>query len=435
MPETLEPPTAPASTGSALPPQTGEIQLGQSNSTPTAPAKPGSAKAAMLDRMRSKAGGDKPSTTTTTPPATPPKAPEAPKTEAPKNEQSKAPETQAKSTNPDTNNATTETGAKEVSGDNKKVSPWKLVDQFKQRALAAEQRALELEKQVLPEAERTATTERLTKAEQRAKELEDEMRYVNYTKSSEFKEKYEVPFQRSVGSAMKELQGLSFQDDKGVAKQFDVNVLMELVNLPLHQARAISNNLFGDLSNDVMNHRNEIRKNLDEQAAAIETAKKTGAEREAQQREQLKSFYSQVGTKAKEWWEGFNQEVQKHPEHGEFVKPKEGNEEWNAALEKGFEMAKKAFSVNVTDHRLTPEQRKEAVKLQSALYNKAAAYGPMRIEIKALRKALAERESELGKYKSTTPAAGGQSPQSTPNAPVNGKEALFSRLRSKAIAI
>ncbi len=429
--QTLEPPPASTSTQSALPTSSGEIHLGSSGTTATS-AKPNSAKDQMRERMRSKFG-DKPVVKATeTLPAKP--AEEAPKTESKPNEQAKAPEVPASSgddTSASSPVSSEKTAAVESKGDPKKVSPWKLVDQFKQRALAAEQRALELEKQVLPEHDRTQMSERLTKAEQRAKELDEEIRYVNYTKSSEFREKYEQPFQRAVGSAIKELNGMTFQDDKGASRQFDVNVLMELVNMSLPQARQLSNSLFGDLANDVMSHRNEIRKNLDEQANAIETAKKTGIERDSQRQEQMKSFFQQVGSEAKQYWEGFNQEVQKHPEHGEFVKPKEGNEEWNAALEKGFEMAKKAFAVNVTDHRLTPEQRKDAVKLQSALYNKAAAYGPMRLEIKNLRKALSERETELGKYKSTTPAAGGQSPQGTPAAPSNTKEAMFARLRAK----
>jgi len=424
--ETLEPP---ASVGSATPPQTGEIQLGQSNTT-TAPPKPGSARAGVSERLRGKMGGAQPAAPATPPPTTP-KAPEAPKTEAPKNEQAKAPETTPAVTKTDKVATPAEKSAvPETPGDNKKVSPWKLVDQFKQRALAAEQRALELEKQVMPEEERTKTFERLTKTEQRAKELEDEIRHVNYVKSAEFKQKYEEPFVASVGAAMKELQGLSFSDDKGVAKSFDVNVLMELVNMPLHQARALSNNLFGDLANDVMNHRTEIRKNLDAQAAAIETAKKTGAERETQQREQFKQYMAQAGSFAKEHFNKFKQEILNDPNHGEFFKPKEGDDEWNTRLEKGYEMADKAFSVNVLDTRLTPEQRKEAVKLQAAVYNQAAAWRPMRLHISRLTKERDALRDELGKYKATTPAAGGQAPQATPNAPINGKEGLFQRLRS-----
>ena len=426
--QTLETPPASTLTQSALPPSTGEIKLGSSGSS--AP-KPTPARDQMRERMRSKFG-DKPVAKPETLPAKP--AEEPPKTETKPQD---AKPTEITKPVSDTKDASASDANKpvapEVKGDEKNT-PWKLVKRYKEELTQAHTEILELKKQVVPEHERTSMSERLTKAEQRAKELDEEIRHVNYTKSSEFREKYEQPFQRAVGSAIKELNGMSFQDDKGVARQFDVNVLMELVNMSLPQARSLSNSLFGDLANDVMTHRNRIRENLDEQASAIETAKKTGAERDIQRQEQMKAFFNEVGSKAKEWWEGFNSEVAKHPEHGEFVKPKEGNEEWNTALEKGFEMAKRAFSVNVNAPNITPEQRKEAVKLQSALYNKAAAYGPMRLEIKSLRKALSERETELGKYKSTTPAAGGQVPQNTPTAPSNSKEAMFARLRSRATA-
>lgn len=421
MPATLEPPTVnpPSHTPAPKP----EIQLGAPSSQ-VAPPKPGSPREQMRERLRKGAGSE-------SGPPPPPKTVEQPKPEAPKNEQAKAPETKTEPAIGDTETPSTKTPVTEPQGDGKKVSPWKLVDQFKQRALAAEQRALELERQVVPEQERTRQTETYKQTQARLAELEEEIRYVNYTKSSEFKEKHLVPYERAWSTAMKDLNGLTFQDQSGQGHSFDVNKMMELVSLDLPQARQVANQLFGDLANDVMNHRNRIKGLMDEQNSAIEEARKTGVQRESQRAEQIRAYFAEAGTKAKEWWEGFNQEVQKHPEHGEFVKPKEGNEEWNTALEKGFEMAKKAFSVNVTDHRLTPEQRKDAVKLQSALYNKAAAYGPMRIEIKSLRKALADRESELGKYKSTTPAAGGQTLQSAPATPGNSKEAMFARLRSR----
>jgi len=426
MPATIEPPShtpAPASVGTVMPPQPKEITL-SAPSEPSTPPKPGSAKEAAYQRLRSKAGG-------ATPPA-PTEAPkETPKTES-KNEQVKAPEVLPIDKPEQHDTPADKAPETETKGDPKKVSPWKLVDQFKQRALAAEQRALELEKQIIPENERTQVAERLTKAEQRAKELDDEMRYVKYEKSSEFKEKYEVPFQRSVGSAMKELNGLSFQDDKGTARQFDVNVLMELVNLPLHQARSISNTLFGDLANDVMTHRNRIRENLDEQAAAIDTAKKTGAERESQRGEQIKRYITEVDKFARNEFNNFKEELLKHPEHSEFFKPKEGDEEWNTRLEKGYDMVGKAFAVNVRDPNLTPEQRKEGVKLQAAVYNQAAAWRPMRLQIQRLTKERDAMRDELAKYKSTTPAAGGQAPQGTPSEPANARESMFARLRAKA---
>ena len=426
MPATLEPPAAaPANVGSATPPQPKEIQL-SAPTQPAPPPKPGSPRDTMREKLRSKAGVE-----------TPPKAPEQPKTEAPKpeaqkNEQDKASEVPQGEKPETTTTPTDKTVPVEQQGDSKKVSPWKLVDQFKQRALAAEQRALELEKQVIPEAERTRQAESYKQSQARLAELEEEIRYVNYTKSNEFQEKHLKPYQRAWETAMKDLSGLKFQDQSGNSYNFDMDKMMELVNLPLTQARQVANTLFGEMADDVMTNRSRIRELLDSQSAAIEDARKQGAVREEQRANQLKSFFSEVSGKAKEWWEGFNQEVAKHPEHGEFISPKEGNEEWNTALEKGFEMAKKAFSVNVTDHRLTPEQRKEAVKLQSALYNKAAAYGPMRLEIKNLRKQLSERESELGKYKQTTPSAGGQTPPVTPPAPQgNSLTALHERLRSK----
>ena len=385
----------------------------------------------MFGRMRSRLGVE--SDAPAAPPAPQEKAKAPAKTEA----KVEAPKPEPKQEEPSKQIETPATQEKpekvETTGESKKVSPWKLVDQFKKKALEAEQRALELEKLVLPEDQRNAITERVTKAEQRAKELEDEIRYVNYAKSDEFKQKYQQPYERAWQRAMSELQGTTFQDTNGQQQTFDVPHMMELVQMPLKKAREMANSLFGDLANDVMNHRNGLKEMLDQQTAALDEARKTGAEREGQKRNEFQSFMAQNSAKAKADWESFNKEIQDHPEHGEFLKPKEGNDEWNSIIEKGVEFAKKAFSVNIMDPRMTPEQRREAVKQQAALYNKAVAYGPLRYEVKNLRKQLAEREAELKQYKETTPATGGSAPATGQlAAAANGRDGLFQRLRARA---
>ena len=385
----------------------------------------------MFGRMRSKLGveSDAPAAPATpqekakTPAKTEAKV-EAPKPESKQEEPPKQTEAPAAEEKPE---------KVETSGESKKVSPWKLVDQFKKKALEAEQRALELEKLVLPEDQRNAITERLTKAEQKARELEDEIRYVNYAKSDEFKQKFQQPYERAWQRAMSELQGTTFQDAGGNQQTFGVDHMMELVQMPLKKARETANAMFGDIANDVMNHRNGLKEMLEQQTAALDEARKTGAEREGQKRNEFQSYLRELDNKSKADWEAFNKQIQEHPEHGEFITPKEGNDEWNSMIEKGIEFAKKAFTANIMDRRLTPEQRREVVKMQSALYNKAVAYGPLRYEVKNLRKQLAEREAELKQYKETTPATGGSAPATGQlAAAANGWDGLRQRLRARA---
>ena len=65
---------------------------------------------------------------------------------------------------------------------------------------------------VVPEQERTALTARVEKAEARAKELEDHIRYVDYEKSTEFKEKFDAPYVASWERAMSELSEITVTD-------------------------------------------------------------------------------------------------------------------------------------------------------------------------------------------------------------------------------
>jgi hypothetical protein len=163
----------------------GEIHIG-GGSTPTepaAPAKPGTAKEALSQRLQKAAG---PTPTAPAPPSTKPNEPAKPNPETP--------------VSPETPDQPETPAAAATVDPKKKVSPWKVADEYKEKATKAELRAIAAEKEL--EAIRQGSypkevTERLTKAEARAKELEDEIRFVSYEKSPEFKEKFHDPYVKS----------------------------------------------------------------------------------------------------------------------------------------------------------------------------------------------------------------------------------------------
>lgn len=426
----VEAPPAP-SVGSVTPPQPAQINVPSAPTNPD-PSKSSSMRESLTQRVLSspKLQSKLPAAKTPDAPKPAEKPPEVPKSKESPNPGQPRPEDgkSVESVESDTAKTSPATDSKPAGG--KQMGPWQLKKLAEDRAIAAETKYAKLLESIGgSEQEVTARTERLTKAEQRAKELEDEIRHVNYVKSSEFREKFQAPYERSIQSAMKELAGLTYQDGAGQAREISLDLLMDFVSRPAAQARAAAQQLFGDSANDVMTQRGLIRDKLDQQMAAIEDAKKNGSQRDQQRMESRQAFMRETSTQANQWWEEYNKQVSEHPEHGEFIKPREGNAEWNSALERGFESAKKAFSLNIMDPRLTPDQRKEAVKQQAALYNKAAAYSTQRLEIKSLRKQLADAQSELKKYQDTTPGTGG-SPAQAPTAPANG----FSRLEQVLIS-
>lgn len=420
MAETIEiaPPSAPAA-----PPQK-EIIVSQMPppAAPSAPPKPGSAKARLHEELKKKGGS----------PVTQPVADKAP-AEATKSVTDKPKEDKPLDVPPkadDASKTVTDTKPEPVA-DGKKPSPWKLVDQFKERAAKAEQRALELEKQLLPEPELKARQERLERAEARAKELEDEIRYVNYSKSKKFQEEHVQPYVAACELAMSELGELTITDPATQqTRNLKFDDIMELVHLPIQKAREIANSVFGDFADDVMSHRKEIKKLLEEQGMALKKAREEGAERESRNKQQYETWDKALSQDILQKWNQINDVFLKDPVNGEYFKPREGDEDWNRLLEKGFKLADRAYTEHPKNPRLTPEQREEVVKVHAAVRNRAAGWGPLKVENTKLKSKLTELEGELKKYKESTPSAGGTVSPSTTSANGNAKERLYQGLRS-----
>lgn len=321
----------------------------------------------------------------------------------------------------------------EVAQDPKKVSPWKLVDQFKQRLAQTEKELADTKASIVPEAERKQFTDRLDRAEKRAAELEDEMRFVNYAKSKEFQEKHQAPYEGAWKRAMSELSEIAIEDPQTHQRRaVTSNDLMELVNLPLGKAREIAQAVFGDFANDVLAHRKEIKTLFESQNAALEEAKTKGAEREQLRKEQYFKLHGAVSQQTREIWDKVNTTLLEDPAVGSLFKHRESDDDWNQRLTKGFELVDKAFSENPMDPRMSQEQRTAVVKRHAAVRNRAAGWGALKVENDKLRKQLSELEGDLKKYKESTPQGGGTQPASTSNSNGNARDSMIARIQKIA---
>ena len=379
------------------------------------PPKPGSARERMFGDLRKKAGMED---AEPTPPAVSKTTPEP----EPEPEPELTPEP-----------ATGKTPAPEPSSpaDKKKVSPWKLVDEHKAARLKAETEIAELRKTMADPAKVKAIEERAAKIEARAKELEEEIRYVNYSKSKEFQEKYQQPYEDSWKKWMGELGELTVADGSGNERPLQPQDLLDLVNMPLGKAREHAVQVFGDFADDVMGARKEIRGLFESQNKALEEARKGG---ELRQQEMQKQFQLQRETMAKqigELWTKSNELAQADERVGKFFKPVEGDQEINGRLKKGFEIADRAFSVSPLDPNLTPDQRQQIVQLHSAVRNRAAAFGRLVYQNEKLESTVAELTAELAKFKNAQPGAGEPRQTGTPG-PHSARDDVFGALHKLA---
>jgi hypothetical protein len=381
------------------------------------PPVPGSAKDRMFQDLRKRAKN--PSNEAQPTEQSPPPAPADSKPAAPE-----TPKGAAETTPPSTAPSTEGQPAAE-----KKPSPWKIVDTV--RAENAELRKQLAERKDIPEKERTEYQERLTKAETRAKELEEEIRFVNYRKSDEFQKQYQEPYERAWKVAMSELGELTVKTPDGERAMTDRDML-ELVNLPLARAREVAEQAFGSFADDILAHRITIRSLFEAQSAALDDAKKNGEAREKDRTEKYQRSMGTVQKAVTDHWNTVNESLVKDEVLGKLFRPVEGDKAGNDRLAKGFEMVDRAWKENPMDLSLTPEQRQEIIERHAAVRNRAAAFGRLRYQNEQLAKQVKDLEDRLKAYQSSTPPIGGDTPSSDGGQESSAKATVYGALRKLA---
>ena len=399
MPEVAEAPVAPAAAPAPAPaasPST--TNYSEPSAMPSVPAKPGSARERMHRDTAKKLNLEEPPSAVNTP-----KPADAPKAEAPR---------PGEATPPD---SAPETPPADVPPEDKKKNPWKLYRAEKERATALERQISEAKTGSLAETEKAQYLERIEKAEAKLKTYEDEIRFKSYEKSDEFKTKYEQPYEQAWNRHMAELRQVPVLAADGTQRLATPEDLLELVNLPLGEARKLANEKWGDFSQDAMTARKECRDLFEAKNIALEEARKTGSEREKQMQEQGQKWRTDTTKHVTDTWKQANEAALSDPNNGEFFKPAEGDETRNQLLGKGFALVDKAFSENPYDPKLTPEQRADVVKRHAAVRNRAAAYAPMKYLLNKLRAEVAALKKSNGQLKgSEPPRAGGTQANGAP---------------------
>lgn len=384
------------------------------------PAKPGSAKDKVFKELRKKAGmEDKP--------ADPPK----PSGAASPGDEATPPGggTEGQDAPPPSGDPAAQPAAAADPKDGKRQSPWKLVDQFKERAVKAEARVLELEKGAVPEETRKATEAKYAAMEKEVSELRNELRYHNAEKYDPdliaLNKQYETGWKRAIA----ELSEIPVKDPQtGQTRAATADDLLILVNSPLGQARTIANEVFGDFADDVMAHRKEIRALFDQKSAKLEELKTNAGDRETKRQEAWKQAQGQLNEQIKGQWGKAVEEALANEKHGAMFKPREGDEEWNSRLERGYKMVDEAFSLNPMDAKLTPEQRQEIIRRHVAVRNRAAGFGPLRHAYDKLKAEFEAVKKELDGYKGSAPPAAGRTAATAPASNGSAKDRMWDAL-------
>lgn len=324
----------------------------------------------------------------------------------------------------------------------KKVSPWRIIDDYKKTTseLKAKLETYEKELGALKSGKPTAEVpkeiqDRLTAAEKRVQEYEDELRFTNYQKHPEFVEKYQKPYDAAWARAVSELSEVSVTDPAtGTARPAQASDMLTLLNLPLGKARELANQVFGELADDAMAHRKEIKSLFDAQQAALAEAKTKGVERQKQLQAQQETERAEMGKFINDTWSAANREATTDAKYGKYFLPVEGDQEGNATLAKGFDLVDKAFKEDPREPGISQEERAARIRRHVAMRNRAAAFGRLRRWVEQRDAKIAELQDALDEYAKSEPGqAGGTSktPQ-TPSVPANPFARFEERLQKRA---
>jgi hypothetical protein len=318
-------------------------------------------------------------------------------------------------------------------GKQPKQSPWKLVEELKTTRLRLEKENQELRSQITPETDRKQINEKLTNIEKRNAELEEEIRFVKFEKSKEFADVYQAPYEKAWMRATKELSEITVTGEDGQPRMATTQDLLTIVQMPLGQARAVANQVFGDFANDMMNHRQAIRDLAEKQQGALEEARKNGSAREQERAQAMVRQHEEVSNWVKKTWEAETQAVLSNEQIAPFFKPREGDVEWNKRLDEGFKFVDDTYALpNVQDPRLTPDQRAAIVRKHAAVRNRAAGWRALRFEVTRVKGELEKAKAELAKYKGTTPGAEGRGAIPPAVGGAKGMDGMRSRLEKLA---
>ncbi len=253
-------------------------------------------------------------------------------------------------------------------------------------------------------------------------ERENEMRFVNYERSQEYKDKWETPFVDAYTAGRNKLSSIKVIERKndveevvqaarmGTASDFDS--LMAVSDDD--QAAQMAQDLFGSKAPMVLYHRERVQELNSARLKAIDDYKKQGSEREKTIQEQTKKQQQE----ASEVYQQTVKAARENPKYKDYFAPAEGDTYGNNLLEQGDALADLAHGVlNKQDFGKLPKavqdkieagkfDNREMVKLHAAIRNKAAGFDRLAYKYRAAMKQIEELQKSLSDYEESAPPSG-----------------------------
>lgn len=239
--------------------------------------------------------------------------------------------------------------------------------------------------------------ERLEAAEKRRAELEQEIAFVDYSKSEEYKKNFEQPYIEAWEAARADLAEMQVEDAAGNARQATDDDLVMLAQLPFGEAVKKANAMFGDGANYIMAHRAKILDLAKKQTKALNEARTKATERATLKATSQKTL---TETRSKLFAESTKAIADKWPA---VFSPVAEDAEGNALLEKGTAVVDRIY--NPTD-ATKPKSDEETVRLHAMIYQKARNHDRLKLWLNKANAKVKELEKALADYENSNPSGG-----------------------------
>lgn len=247
--------------------------------------------------------------------------------------------------------------------------------------------------------EKKTISEELQKERQRREQLEEKLRFTDYSQSDEFQEKYYKPYVEAYQKGRSKTMSFNVTDADGNTRKATADDFDAIMALGDSEAAEKAVELFGErAANLVLWHRERVLEANESQMRALDEFRKTGSERQ----KKVNEAKLEQGKKASQMFSYFNKRwTEQHPE---WFKPVEGDAKGNELLEKGLAEADLAFNI-------PPDMPLEKqVALHSKIRNQAAAFGRLVHQLEQRDARIAELEKELEDYHNSLPGEGEGAP-------------------------
>jgi len=252
-----------------------------------------------------------------------------------------------------------------------------------------------------------------------ADELDTEVRYLNYTRSGEYKQKYEAPLREAWQTALGDIEGIRVTDADGTERDASHEDIMAILNVPVAKAAIIAQEMFGAAAPEIMAHRRRILDLTQARDKSIAEWKEKGSQREVEQKKQLESRQS----RSRELFDSQFTEFEKS--HNQLFGREDGDEEGNKLLDESDRLIKIALKGEGIDADMGYDDKVDLItKAQAQVALRARAYGRERLRVIRLQQKVAELEKKVGKVRSSEPGQGEGTSTATRVAPRNAEDAI-----------